>query len=301
MKLCPMCERQLERDTTNGLARCKCGWSGSFTFGLSEPRLPEPRPALPYVSIDIETTGLEPETCQVLEVGAVYDNWTLPLDKLPRFRRMIRWKTVQGSPFAMSLNANLLKAIATAPTDPPGCTLQAVQTWAERSNINGNEWCGIENIVRLAGNQMAWWDVPNQLLPRLSHPKLKEQFLSVAAHPPGICCYCQPDELAGLFRAWLVALGVKPTAVQAAGKNFASFDMQFLYRLPKFRDAITFRHQIIDPANMFWLPTDERLPDSKQCYERAGMAGKVAHTALEDALAVVQLVRAGYKRLPKFY
>ena len=46
------------------------------------------------------------------------------------------------------------------------------------------------------------------------------------------------------------------------------------------------------------LPADPpKLPDSKTCYERAGMNPKVAHTALEDALAVVQLVRTGVKRL----
>ena len=41
---------------------------------------------------------------------------------------------------------------------------------------------------------------------------------------------------------------------------------------------------------------DERLPDSKTCYERAGLDDKVAHTAVEDALAVVRLVRMGIKR-----
>ena len=300
MKLCPMCECPLTFDPARKCASCKCGWSGDFAFGLTEPRLPTPKPLLPYVSIDIETTGLEPETCQMLEIGAVYDDWTLPLAELPRFRRVIRWKTVQGSPFAMSLNANLLKAIATAPTDPPQCTYEAVQTWTERCSPGMDRWCEIENIVRLADRQMAWWEIPNELLPRLCHPVTKSQFLSLAANPPGASCYCQPDELAGLFKAWLVALGVKPRGIQAAGKNFASFDMQFLYRLPKFRDTITFQHRVIDPANLFWLPTDERLPDSKQCYERAGIPSKVAHTALEDALAVVRLVRAGYKRLPKF-
>ena len=39
------------------------------------------------------------------------------------------------------------------------------------------------------------------------------------------------------------------------------------------------------------------LPDSKTCYERAGMDGKVAHSAVEDALAVVRLVRMGINRV----
>ena len=43
---------------------------------------------------------------------------------------------------------------------------------------------------------------------------------------------------------------------------------------------------------MFWRPfEDEELPDSKTCMERAGIDGKVAHTAVEDALAVVRMIR----------
>ena len=48
---------------------------------------------------------------------------------------------------------------------------------------------------------------------------------------------------------------------------------------------------------MFYRADDDRLPDSKTCYERAGLDAKVAHTAVEDALAVVWLVRMGIKRL----
>ena len=35
---------------------------------------------MPYVSIDIEPTGLDPDTCQVLEVGAVADDWVKPIN-----------------------------------------------------------------------------------------------------------------------------------------------------------------------------------------------------------------------------
>ena len=82
-----------------------------------------------------------------------------------------------------------------------------------------------------------------------------------------------------------------------AGKNFASFDRQFLKRLPDFEGMVRLHHRTLDPAMLFWQPGDEKLPDSKTCYERAGMNGKVAHTALEDAMAVVWLLRAGIKRL----
>ena len=81
----------------------------------------------------------------------------------------------------------------------------------------------------------------------------------------------------------------RTTAFTPAGKNFASFDRQFLKRLPKFEQVVKLSHRTLDPALLFWLAGDEKLPDSKTCYERAGMNPKVAHTALEDALAVVRL------------
>lgn len=232
-KLCPKCE-ELLRVANDGTAYCNgCGWSGNIRQALREPSLPAATPKMPYVSIDIETTGLDPATCQTLEVGAVIDDWVKPINQLQQFRRVLIHETVTGNPYAMALNANLLKQIATPPPQP---------------------YTG--------------------------------------------CEFCKPEELADQFARWLNANGMDPMSVQAAGKNFAPFDMQFLYRIPGFKQVVKFRHRILDPAILFWRPLeDEKLPDSKTCYERAGIDGKVAHTAVEDALAVVRLVRLGIKRL----
>jgi hypothetical protein len=120
----------------------------------------------------------------------------------------------------------------------------------------------------------------------------------LASNPPGISCFCDVSDLATLLQAWLRAYGLNPKDVQAAGKNFASFDARFLALLPGFADLIKFRHRVIDPAILFWRPLeDERLPDSKACSERAGDDGNVAHTAVQDALAVVRQVRVGMRRL----
>ena len=59
-------------------------------------------------------------------------------------------------------------------------------------------------------------------------------------------------------------------------------------------------HRTLDPAVLYWENRqDEKLPDSKTCYERAGLDNKVAHTAVEDALAVVRLVCAGLEMLER--
>jgi oligoribonuclease len=68
-----------------------------------------------YVSIDIETTGLEPALDQILEFAAVADDFDSPIDDLPIFQRYIKWDRVRGNPFAMSMNAEILKTISNSP------------------------------------------------------------------------------------------------------------------------------------------------------------------------------------------
>lgn len=65
-----------------------------------------------YVSIDLETTGLNPEKHQILEVGAVavdLETGTI----LGVFESMVWWPEVTGSPFALDMNSRILKETCT--------------------------------------------------------------------------------------------------------------------------------------------------------------------------------------------
>jgi len=228
-KLCPVCEELLKPDSLGGCYCRGCGWSGFWSQARKEPAPPTVTPKLSYVSIDIETTGLNPETCQILEIGAVWDDWTKPIDQLPWYRRLVVHDEYRGSAYALSLNANLLK--------------------------------------RLSGKMESW--------------------------------FLDPAQVADDFADWLrdQCGWDGKTALTPAGKNFASFDRQFLKRLPRFEEVVKLNHRTLDPAILFWQQEDISIPGSKTCYERAGIDGKVAHTAVEDALAVVRLVRTGIKHL----
>jgi len=66
----------------------------------------------PYIALDLETTGLDPEKDQILEIGAVYDDGVSKIKDLKTFRIISPNIRFSGNAFALSLNSNLLKEIS---------------------------------------------------------------------------------------------------------------------------------------------------------------------------------------------
>ena len=64
-----------------------------------------------YVSIDVETTGLNPETCQILQFAAVVETVgsAQPVTDLPTFSCVVLSPTYGGDPYALHLNSGILK------------------------------------------------------------------------------------------------------------------------------------------------------------------------------------------------
>jgi hypothetical protein len=189
----------------------------------------------PYVSIDIETTGIDPEFSQILEIGAIVDDWVTPVTLLPKFHCYVFHNRIIGSAFALQMNAAILRKIADAEI----------------------------------------------LMEKTDH----------CFHPEhGL--FLRPKTVGGELAQWLMDQGMDPTKpILAAGKNFAGFDRPFLQNIPGWN--IPFFRRVIDPAMLYWLPDIDPVPPSTEtCMERAGIPGGVAHTAVEDAMAVVRMVRA---------
>lgn len=83
--------------------------------------------------------------------------------------------------------------------------------------------------------------------------------------------------------------------VTAAGKNFGSFDLQFLlHQSTEF--ASTFRHRSLDPVMLYTAPEDKIPLDLSGCKLRAGLQPRVAHRALQDCWDVVDLLQAKFKQ-----
>lgn len=67
-----------------------------------------------YLSIDTETTGLNPENCQILSIAAVLEDTSktdIPVEKLPHFHYIFRHEFIQGEPFALNMNKDLIEII----------------------------------------------------------------------------------------------------------------------------------------------------------------------------------------------
>lgn len=171
------------------------------------------------VSIDIETTGLDPETCQILEIGAVRIGAT-------PFHCYVIYDQIQGEPCALHMNHNILREI----------------------------------VVR--------------------DPKY---------------VFLKPQEVWYHFSAWLP----HDAKITIAGKNYGSFDKQFLDRLHGWKKLMSriASHRFIDSGNLFWQPAidGDRLPSLQTCMRRAGMVCNVPHDAVSDAKIVLRLVQKHYE------
>jgi hypothetical protein len=129
-----------------------------------------------YVSIDIETSGLDPEKHQVLEVGAVIDDTddkVTPMESLPRIRVVVLPGTgkgdINGSPFALTLNGELIREICEVGHDPAKARPGTVYVTAGKVGETLRRWLsdsGVEpspdGIFRItaAGKNFASFDRP---------------------------------------------------------------------------------------------------------------------------------------------
>jgi len=226
-----------------------------------------------YVSIDIETTGLDREKCEILSIGAVIEDPSklLPIDELPRFHVAIKRNGFYGEPTALTMNSELIGAIT---------QYQNAQDQDEKNDLvqmTGMQFLDESEVVV----EFYYWLYANGMVER-DMGDLMDRHVTKTNHPK---------------YGMVPVIGSKVTKVyiNVAGKNFATFDKIFLERLPRWKQCIEIRNRILDPAILFvdWK-NDESLPGLSLCKKRANVVGEVTHNALEDAIDVVEVLRAKY-------
>lgn len=73
-----------------------------------------------YLSVDIETTGLDESWCQILEIAVVLADTkdiVTPVSQLPHWSCRVMHKQVIGQPYALWMNAELIKEMERASKD----------------------------------------------------------------------------------------------------------------------------------------------------------------------------------------
>jgi oligoribonuclease len=223
-----------------------------------------------YISIDIETTGLDPETCQILSIGAVIEDTLnqLPFEDLPKFHGVIKRENVSGSLFALNMNRDLIEAIVQYST---------ARDQNEKNDIvhmTGMEFYQEDEIVEA----LYHFCFRNGLVP------IDPTFLTKTVKRVNGITY--PILTSNMPKVYL----------NCAGKNFAGFDKKFLERLPRWKQVFSIRSRVLDPGILFvdWI-NDESVPSLDECKKRAGIDGVVTHNAVEDAMDVVMLLRQCYQ------
>lgn len=107
----------------------------------------------PYLSLDVETTGVDVHKVHVLQLSAVYDNGQ-PLEALPTFDAVIAWPEISyGEPYAMNLNKHLLeRASLNDNVVRLGDAKANFTTWLEQVQPQGK--------ITVAGKNAAGFDLP---------------------------------------------------------------------------------------------------------------------------------------------
>jgi hypothetical protein len=219
-----------------------------------------------YVSIDIETSGLDPEKNCILSIGAIIEDTEkkLPYEECPKFNAIILQKEIVGSPRAITMNKEIISIIGEF-LEGDDETKQNLQTHSDYSFYEK------EDVIK----EFYWW--------------LEKNGYFQSNNSNG---YVTLDD--GYMKP-VINGNTKPITLNVAGKNFGTFDKLFLQQLPWWQKLIKTRQRVLDPAILMvdWM-NDKSLPNLTQCKERAGVSGIVTHNALEDAWDVIEILRKFY-------
>lgn len=221
-----------------------------------------------YISIDIETTGLDPEKNKVISIAAIIEDTEnkLPFDECPKINLAILQNELIGSARAITINKQLISEIADY-QDANDETRRLIDIQSDYKFVREDD----------VAKEFYWWLDENGFGYGLYDNSGGYGVIVDGKHKPAING------------------ATKPITINVAGKNFATFDMLFLKQLPWWQKLIKIRQRVLDPAILMvdW-ENDESLPNLKQCKERANIEGIVTHNALEDAWDVIEVMRKSY-------
>jgi len=215
------------------------------------------------ISIDTETTGLNPNNSQLLEVGLVAFDTHKPFYQNTNntLRIVLVHDQLFGNLFAINLNKKLLAEM-----------LDAVKLFKKNNSTS----------------ELFYEDNMTTLYVKVEH----------SLGHNNSCKGALENALATFYQS----NGIKENdKITAAGKNFSSFDKAFLDSEYFIKESLSdrIRHRVLDVGPMFISFEDKSVPGLATCLERAGYDGAVPHNAVDDALLVIKCIHS--KTMPGFF
>jgi len=207
-----------------------------------------------YISIDIETTGLDFENCQILEIGAIIEdtNKQLAFNQIPKFSCIVKHDLYVGQSYAINMNARIFKILA----DFVKLRGEHRANYKKKYNIlNDYEVADAFYNFLLANGYET--QIPKKEKKKPHKPKIK-----------------------------IVVAGKNYSAFD--GRFLSDKLPKWNDRFIVSHKVIDPGNFYIDWKN------DDEVPGLGECKKRAGIDGEVSHDAIEDAWDVIQLLRKKY-------
>jgi oligoribonuclease len=170
-----------------------------------------------YISIDLETTGLDARGCQILEFAAIIDdtNCQLSFEDSPKIHRILKepHDGFRGCAFALAMNQRIFRMLCGQEELPEGCTIidhhalsESFLTWAALFGLGGK--------MNVAGKNFAGFD--KKFLD--DNSKIWDQFLHHRCIDVGSMWvdWEVDEELPNLTLSLERATGDKPTELHSA-------------------------------------------------------------------------------------
>lgn len=207
-----------------------------------------------YISLDLETTGLDYEAHQILEFGAILEDTKncLSFDEIPKFSCIIERNDIVGQIIAIDMNQRIINILSEYWKAPAGEKRKAIK---EKYNIIREE--------ELAYKFKEW------ITPYVAK-KILDEAGNIIAYKDNFFINIAGKNFASFDNRFL--------------EKVPGWMELIKHRTRVIDPAILFTN---------WL-TDESLPSLGKCLERTGIEKTVTHNAIEDAWDVVQVLRTEY-------
>jgi hypothetical protein len=141
---------------------------------------------VPYLSVDIETTGLDKQKSNILQLAAVWDDGG-PLEQLKTFDVLIdNGPITYGEPYALALNAWIFEILGGMKPCPPEHKVLPIQKAREQFLEFVYSILGENKFIYVAGKNAARFD-----LPILENNHFSTVFFSHVVIDPGLMYFEQ--------------------------------------------------------------------------------------------------------------